>query len=634
MLADMSSLLDRIESPEDLQKLSLDELTDLSKEVRSFIIDKISKTGGHLAPNLGVVELTVAILKTFSPPDDKVVWDVSHQAYAWKILTDRKSSFDTIRQQDGISGFLKRDESKYDAFGAGHSGTAISAALGMAVARDRRGTKEHVLAVLGDGSLGCGIALEGFNNVATTTNRLIVILNDNEMSIAANVGSISRYLGRLLASPRYNRWKSSVEGAAKHLHLEWLKRVYYRLEEAIKSLFLRSVIFEEFGLRYVGPIDGHNIHALCDALAIARDYKKPILLHVSTRKGKGYAPAEAHPEKWHGTSSFHVESGKPVKTNNALTYSAVFGQTLERLAEKDSRIIAITAAMQSGTGLSNFAEKFPDRFFDVGICEEHAVVFAAGLATENVRPFFAVYSTFSQRAVDCIIHDVCLQQLPVVIALDRAGLCAGDGPTHHGVFDIALLRGIPHLVFVQPANEAELCNMLYSATKWNVPVAIRYPRGSGPGAAIPAEFTEIEIGKAEVVRSQGSGVRSQGSVILWALGDMVPLAKGVADVLAEKDIAAGVVNARFIKPLDTELLKEQSRGTKLIVTIENGIAAGGFGSAVEEFLGEQGWQGRVLRIGWPDAFVSHGDQKALMLEHGFTAESIAGKAIAAIKASA
>jgi 1-deoxy-D-xylulose-5-phosphate synthase len=445
------------------------------------------------------------------------------------------------------------------------------------------------------------------------------------MSIAANVGSTARYLGKLLANPRYNRWKTSVEDAAKRLKLGWLRRVYYRLEETIKGWFLRSVIFEEFGLRYIGPIDGHDMHSLLDAMTIARNYPKPIVLHVSTQKGKGYPPAESHPEKWHGTSGFDVTTGEALSKVKSTTYSEVFGSTLERLAQDDDRIVAITAAMRAGTGLTQFAKQFPRRFFDVGICEEHAAVFAAGLAAEGLRPFFAVYSTFSQRAVDCIVHDICLQRLPVILCLDRAGIVGDDGPTHHGVFDIPMLRPIPGLVCVQPKDEAQLANLLYSAIKWDKPVVIRYPRGAGPGAALPESFSEVEMGKAEVLSPA-----MDCDVWIWALGDMLPLAEEAVTLLAEKNIRAGVVNALFIRPLDTQLLENQCSSAKLIATIENGVLAGGFGSAVAESLGRMGFHGPALHFGWPDQFIPHGKSEDLMEEFGLTGRAIARKISSAL----
>lgn len=618
----MSKILSRVDGPADIKFLSTDELQDLADEVREMIINTVSRTGGHLAANLGVVELTVALLKVFSPPDDKLIWDVGHQTYTYKILTGRRDQFDTLRQFGGISGFQKRNESDYDAFGAGHSGTALSSALGMAVARDMRKSNEHVIAILGDGSAGCGISLEAFNNVEGTTGRLIVVLNDNEMSIAANVGSMSSYLGRLLASPRYNRWKRSVESVASRLKMGLLRSAYYRIEEAIKSLFLRSVIFEEFGLRYIGPIDGHDIHSLVDALRIASESDRPIILHVSTEKGRGYKFAEEHPEKWHGTPSFNVATGEQFDDSEVRSYSSVFGATLERLAAMNERIVAITAAMPAGTGLTQFAAKYPRRFFDVGISEEHAVVFAAGLAAEGMIPVFVVYSTFAQRVIDYMIHDVCLQGLPVVLCLDRAGVVGDDGPTHHGVFDIALLRPIPDLVIMQPRDVSELPNMLYTATRMGKPVVIRYPRGGSRGLVISDELEEIPEGKAQVMRNPGD---TSAPVWIWALGDMIPVAMAAADLLAEKGMGAGVVNARFINPMDESLLREQTKSARAFVTLENGIVKGGFGCGLEECLREGGCNTRVHKFGWPDSFIPQGSLEVLMQEYGLTPQAIAEK---------
>jgi len=444
-----------------------------------------------------------------------------------------------------------------------------------------------------------------------------VILNDNEMSISANVGSVARTLGELLAHPRYNRWKSSVERFAKdRLRLTWLRHIYYRLEEAVKSLFLRNVLFEEFGLRYIGPIDGHNIHMLISALETAWRSDEPILLHVSTQKGRGYPFAEAEPEAWHGTSAFEAATGTRIKPDNTLKYADVFGQTLERLAETNDKLVAITAAMAVGTALTRFARRYPNRFFDVGICEEHAVLFAAGLAAEGLRPVVAVYSTFAQRIVDYVIHDVCLQQLPVIFCLDRAGLVGDDGPTHHGVFDIALFRSVPNLVLLQPKDEAELANMLFSAVHWQRPVMIRYPRGGGSGASLPATYAEIPVGRAEVLQ-EGREVQ------LWALGDMIPLAKQVAQRLAAQGLQAGIVNPRFIVPLDRDLLSRHATTARCIATFENGVVAGGFGSRVTEVLTEAGYRGACLRFGWPDQFVPQGPFDALAERFGLTAPAIA-----------
>jgi len=615
----MSGLLENINSPADLKGLSGEELVRLSTEIRERILRTVSMTGGHLAANLGAVELTVAMLNVFDPPTDRIVWDTGHQTYAFKMLTGRRDRIATLRQYGGLSGFLSRAESEYDAFGAGHAGTALSAALGMAVARDRRGQNHHVMAVLGDASAGCGISFEAMNSVQTTAKRLIVVLNDNEMSISANVGALSRYMGGLLANPRYNRWKRSVEHIARRMHMGPFRKMYYRIEESMKSFFLDNIIFEEFGLRYVGPINGHNIYALVDAMQIARDAAKPILLHVSTTKGKGYEPAEQQPERWHGTPTFDLCSGERESgAGNGKSYSAVFGETLEALAERDERVVAITAAMPSGTGLTGFARRFPGRFFDVGIAEEHAVVFAAGLATEGFTPVFAVYSTFLQRAVDCVIHDVCLQRLPVVLCLDRAGAVGDDGPTHHGVFDLALLRPVPGLVIMQPRNEAELADMLYTAVRLGKPAVIRYPRGTGPGVDVPEERTALPIGKAEVLRAGRD-------VALWALGDMLGLAEQTAELLAAQDVSVSVVNARFAKPIDAELLREQAGTCRVMATFENGVVTGGFGAGVRDGLREQGLAVPVCVFGWPDRFVPHGNTARLMRDAGLTPEAAAAR---------
>ncbi len=618
----MSKILDRVNVPADLKDLNVHEMEDLAADIRELIIETVSKTGGHLGANLGVVELTIALLKVFSPPDDKIVWDVGHQSYAYKILTGRKDRFSTLRQSGGLSGFPKMAESEYDAFGAGHAGTALSAGMGMAYSRDMRGGNEDIVVVTGDASVSCGISLEALNNLASATNRMIVIMNDNEMAISKNVGSISGYLGHLLANPRYNRWKKGVETAAKKAHLGWFRSTYYRMEESIKSLFLNNVIFEEFGLRYVGPIDGHNIHDLIDALTVAKEYDKPIILHVATVKGKGYEFAEAYPEKWHGTAGFDIKTGDASVAVSGKGYSQVFGDVLTNLAAGNKDIVAITAAMTGGTGLTGFAETHSRRFFDVGMSEEHAVVFAAGLAADGMSPVIAIYSTFIQRSVDCIIHDICLQKLPVVICLDRAGIVGDDGPTHHGVFDIALLRPVPGLIIMQPRDEAQFANMIDTAIKLKKPVVIRYPRGAGPGLEVPEILSEIPVGKAEIIR-QSATCGDNGAVVFWALGDMIPLAEKAADILEADGVSCSIVDPRFIKPFDRELLKETSRGTKAVVTLENGVISGGFGSGVESFLASEGYDGKVLKCGWPDEFIPHGSADILLEKYGLTAKAVA-----------
>lgn len=604
--------------------MKLPQLTQLAEEVRKLIIETVSKTGGHLAPNLGTVELSIALLRVFDPPVDKVLWDVGHQTYTYKILTGRRDKFHTLRQFKGISGFLKREESEYDIYGAGHSGTALSAALGLAVARDRRGGNEHVVAVVGDGALGCGLSLEALNNLSTSTKRLIVILNDNKMCIARNVGAIARSLGRILASPIYNRIKGAIERFALRLKLSVFRSIYYRIEEITKGFFLRSFLFEEFGLRYIGPVDGHNINRLIDAFNIARLSDKPVLVHVVTRKGLGYNYAETDSEKWHSTPPFDVSTGQRRSKSISPSYSEIFGITLEKLADEDSRIVAITAAMPEGTGLTHFAQRFPNRFFDVGICEEHAVVFSAGLAAGGLIPVFAVYSTFMQRAVDCVIHDVCLQKLPVIFCLDHAGIVPEDGPTHHGVFDIALLRPVPGLVFMQPKDETELADMLYTAVKLGKPVAIRYPKGSGPGVKVREQFVSLSIGEAEVLKHPIPELANKKlqQVQIWALGDMLPLAFDTAVLLEKSGIPAGVVNPRFIKPLDEELLTLHASSSSAIVTIENGVIAGGFGTGVEELLTQKGIDCKILKFGWRDEYIPQGTKSELMKLFRLTSEDI------------
>lgn len=612
----MNGLLEKINCPADLRKMKIEELPALANEIRELIITTVSKNGGHLAPNIGTVELTIALLSVFDPPADKIIWDVSHQAYAYKILTGRRDKFSTLRQSGGISGFLSRAESEYDVFGAGHAGTALSAALGMAVARDISGSSEHVLAVVGDASLGCGSSFEALNNIASTTKRLILVLNDNEMSISANVGAISKHLGKLLADPRYNRLKSSIEDFARvKLRLGWLKRFYYKIEEAVKSLFLKSAVFEEFGFRYIGPVDGHDIRTLVEAMRIAQASECPILIHVSTQKGRGYIPAEQNPERWHGTTAFDRSSGKKTAKGNTKTYSQCFGSIITELAGKNEKIVAITAAMRVGTELSVFAEKYANRFFDVGISEEHAVVFAAGLAARGFVPVIAVYSTFAQRVVDYVIHDVCLQNLPVVFCLDRGGIVGDDGPTHHGVFDIALFRSVPNLVMMQPCDETEFAAMLKFATELGTPAMVRYPRGAVPAAPMPGCSEALNMGKAVIAR-EGSDIQ------IWALGDMLETACGVADDLRDAGMSAGVVNARFIKPLDEELLLLHASKARMIVTIENGVVKGGFGSAVSEFLLEHEFKGDFMKFGWPDEFLPHGDNKNIIEKYNLSRRKI------------
>ena len=604
-----------------------DQFPQLAAEVRERIVETVAKNGGHLASNLGVVELTIAILAIFRPEKDRVVWDVSHQGYAWKLLTGRADKFGTIRQHGGLSGFLKRHESPCDAFDAGHAGTAISAALGLAAARDRTGRDEHVVAVVGDASFSNGISLEALNNVAATTNRFIVVLNDNEMSISENVGALSRYFGRLLSSNRYNRVKKAIESAAKKLHLDPLRGTYYKMEHALKGLFVRNGFVESLGLRYVGPIDGHDFKSLLSALTIARDSDRPILLHIGTTKGKGYAPAETEPDKWHGVGPFDRETGKGKPSSPG--FASALGKALTELADEDKKVVAITAAMKSGTGLDTFAAAHTDRFFDVGICEEHAATFAGGLAAAGMHPFVALYSTFAQRAVDSVFHDICLQNLPVTFCLDRAGVVGADGPTHHGLYDIPLLRSFPNITMLQPRDEAMLGKMLRAALALPSPSAIRYPRGRG--VAIADSLTDsaalFEIGKAEIIRKP---VRDKADLWIWALGDMIASATEAAGSLEKEGLSVGIVDPRSIKPLDTEILLLQARSGARIVTIEDGCAVGGFGSAVLEALAAANLPSALV-LGFPDEIVGQGTQTELLSDYGLDGAAIAAKTKAFLK---
>jgi len=617
-------ILDTIQSPRDVQALAADKLPELAEEVRRLILETVSKTGGHLASNLGTVELTIALLRVFSPPVDKIVWDVGHQTYAWKLLTGRRDRFHTLRQCGGLSGFPKPEESSFDAFVAGHAGTAPSAALGMAVARDRRGGAGHVVAVIGDGSMTNGLSLEALNSLEDVGSKVIVILNDNEMSISKNVGALSRRLGRLLADVRYNRIKAAAEKAGHRLHMTPLRRVYHRLEQAIKSLWLQNAFFEAFGLRYVGPIDGHDFVALENALCTAREDKRSVLIHVATQKGRGFRPSERAPDAWHGVGAFELDAPHPPEGKRG--YSRAFGEALTALADENPAIVAITAAMAGGTGLEPFAARHPSRFFDVGICEGHAAVFAAGLAASGYRPFFAVYSTFLQRAVDCVMHDVCIPNLPVVFCADRAGVVGSDGPTHHGIYDIPMLRCLPNLTIMQPKDTVELVAMLKTALAHGGPTVIRYPRDPGPAVTPPPVVEPLPYGLAEVVREAGGDV-SGGAVWFWALGDMVPLACETAERLAAAGVSAGVVNARFVKPLDIGLLAAQAAGARRIVTLENGAVAGGFGSAVREALAARGLTVPVLSCGWPDAFMGQGTTRQLMEAEGLTSARLAERVV-------
>ncbi len=598
------SLLSGIAGPDDLKKIPFEELPRLAEEIRARILGVTSVNGGHVGPNLGVVELTLALHRTFTTPKDKFVFDVSHQGYVHKLLTGRQDPrFDRIRKSGGYSGFLTREESPHDIWGAGHAGTALSAALGLATARDHLGSKEHVVAVIGDAALTCGITMEALNNITANTNRLIVVLNDNEWSIDKNVGAMASYLNELITNPVYNRVHHDLESFLKHLPGgESLRRMGSRTKQSAKNFFVPSCIFEKYGLRYLGPFDGHDLELLHKNLHFAKKSDQPIVVHVLTKKGKGYDAALDHPERFHGTSAFDLSTGrgKSSKTNPAPAYQDVFGGAMVRFAREMPTLAGITAAMPGGTGLAPLRDEFPSQYFDVGIAEEHAVLFAGGLAARGMHPVCAIYSTFLQRAYDPIIHDICLQNLPVTFALDRAGVSPNDGATHHGLFDIAYLRCVPNATLMQPKDEDELVDMLYTSIHTPTPTFLRYPRGPARGVPVKKRPARLKLGKAEVLRD-GS------DIVIWALGPMTADALTAADrISGEAGITVGVVNARFAKPIDVTLLKQHAGEASLIVTLEDHALSGGFGSAVLEELSEAHATIPVERIGWPDRFVSHG----------------------------
>ena len=623
-----NKFLDKINSPADVKKLSVPQLEQLAKEIRQLLISVISHTGGHLAPNLGVVELTLALHKVFNTPEDKIIFDVGHQAYIHKIITGRREQFPTLRQYGGLSGFPKRSESEHDAFGTGHSSTSISAALGMACARDLQGEDYNVVAVIGDGSMTGGMAFEALNNAGMLHKKMIVVLNDNEMSISKNVGAMSEYLYQLRTGETYNKIKNDIEGWLKNMEFgsDVLKAIR-RLKGSVKYLMVPTSIFEELGFTYLGPVDGHDLDGLLDVLQAAKKIDGPVMVHVLTKKGKGYKPAEESPNKFHGTGPFDIATGKKITNPNApVSYTEVFGKTLTKLADTDDKIVGITAAMPDGTGLNIFAEAHKDHFFDVGIAEQHAVTAAAGMAAAGMKPVAAIYSTFMQRAYDSIMHDICMQKLHVTLCLDRAGLVGDDGYTHHGVFDYAYLRSIPNMTIMAPKDENELQHMLKTALDFDGPVSVRYPRGSGVGVALDTEWQDLPIGKAEVLRTGKD-------VCFWAIGSMVQTALDAADLLEAQGISTGVVNMRFAKPLDVELLREHAQSYGKIITLEEGVLAGGVGSAILEELNENKLleQCDVRCFGIPDKFVMHGDKKLLFRDLGLDTPTIAAKAAAFVK---
>jgi 1-deoxy-D-xylulose-5-phosphate synthase len=613
------NFLPKIDSPSDLKNLELEDLSQVASELRDVIVSTVSKTGGHLASSLGVVELTIALHYLFDTPYDKIVWDVGHQAYAHKLLTGRRDAFHTLRQEGGISGFPKREESEYDCFDVGHSSTSISAALGMAKARDLRGDKNRVIAVIGDGSMTAGLAFEGLNHAGHLDTDLLVILNDNEMSISQNVGGLSSYLNRIMTGHFYNKLRKETESFLKHVPrfggsmLELARKA----EESFKNLIVPGMLFEELGFKYFGPLDGHNFASLIDTLSNIKELNGPILLHLVTKKGKGYGPAEERPDEFHGVGSFDIATGKATKLGEGRSYTDVFGDALIELAREDEDVLAITAAMPQGTGLERFKNEFPDRFFDVGIAEQHALTFAAGLACEGYRPVVAIYSTFMQRAYDQILHDICLQKLPVVMALDRGGIVGADGPTHHGLFDFSFLRHIPNMIVMAPKDGDELGEMLRCAVSWGKPASIRYPRGNVSEVSIKAEVEkELKIGEGELIKDGKD-------ICVVAVGSTVYPAFYAAQELEKEGVSAAVINARFVKPLDADLITRMAEKTGKVVTVEENVLQGGFGSAVLEMFEERGVSSiKVKRLGIPDRFVEHGGQDALRKRYGIDKDGI------------
>lgn len=624
-------ILERIDDPKDLKTLSIEEMTALAAEIRRFLIEKLSVTGGHLAPNLGVVELTIALHHLFDSPRDKIIFDVGHQSYVHKILTGRKHRFDTLRKYKGLSGFIKRAESVHDVWEAGHSSTALSAAMGMAIARDLQGDHYRIVAIVGDGALTGGMALEALNHIGHERKKLMVVLNDNEMSIAPNVGALHNYLSRIRSDRHYLKAKEEVEYLLRKIPAIGgrLAKSAERLKDSLKYLVMNGMLFEELGYRYIGPVDGHDLPLLIDTFRradqIVDQIKGPVLVHVVTVKGKGYQPAEADSHTWHGLGPYKIESGEVLKTEGPPTYTDVFGKTLVELAKDDNRIVAVTPAMPKGSGLELFARAYPGRMFDVGIAEQHAATMCAALALSGMKPVFAVYSTFLQRAYDQVLHDICRQNANVVFAIDRAGLVGADGDTHQGLFDIAFLRSMPNMVLMMPKDENELRHMLKTALAYDAgPIAVRYPRAQGVGVPLDAELKPIPIGSWE-------RLRTGRDVAILAVGPMVALALEAAERLERRGIAAEVVNARFLKPLDEAMLMELAERGMEIIAVEEGVRLGGFGSAVLEFLADRElWTTRVRSVAVPDRFVDHGSVPEQRAEVGLTVDHIVETALRAV----
>ena len=615
------TLLENINSAADLRKLSVTQLPEVAAEIRQYILETMSRIGGHTGASLGAIELAVALHYAFDTPHDRLVWDVGHQAYAHKILTGRRELLPTIKQYGGISGFLRRDESEYDTFGAGHASTSLSAALGMAIARDKKGEQHHVVALIGDASLAGGMAMEAINQAGHLKTRLIVVLNDNEMSIAPAVGALTGYLNRIRTAQGYHRFKDEVEETLLSIPSlgERLHHAAKTVKDAIAAAVLPGALVSELGFKYIGYVDGHNPRALVAALREAKQIKDgPVIVHALTTKGKGHPQAEEDYYRWHATGPFDLKTGRPIKSAaKAPTYTAVFGNTLCELMEKDPEVVALTAAMPDGTGVCEALERFPDRAFDVGIAEQHCVTFAAGMSVEGLKPVCAIYSTFLQRGFDQLVHDVCIQNLNVKFCLDRGGIAGGDGPTHHGLLDIAYLRSVPNIIVMAPKDEGEMRDMMLTMLNHHGPAAMRYPRGNGVGADIEREPQLLEIGKGEILRDGGE-------IAIVAYGSMVYPSLQAAENLAKEGIDTTVVNARFVKPLDASLLLALARTKRLLVTVEEAYLAGGFGSAILELLEENGLQDkvRVVRMGIPDRLVTHGDPKLLLAKYGLDADGI------------
>ncbi len=621
----LGPLLRSIHSPDDVKKLADDDLIDLAAEVRHSLITSLSRTGGHLGPNLGVVELSIALHRVFSTPKDKFVFDVAHQGYVHKMLTGRADRIHTIRTYKGLNGFLLRTESEHDAYGAGHAGTALSAALGMAAARDLAGGDNHVVAVAGDAAFTCGPTLEALNNIAETTRKFIVVLNDNEWSIDKNVGAIARYFNDLQTHHTFASVRAKAAEFVEKVAGKAARTLAHKVEEGAKNLLFPNVLFEKFGLRYYGPIDGHDLPLLVRTFEHLKTLHEPVVLHIITEKGRGYQPAIDNPGKFHGLGTYHIDDGS-TEASPTPTCSDIFGRTVTDIAKKDSKVVAITAAMPGGTKLEVFKNELPDRYFDVGIAEEHAALFACGLATEGFRPFLAIYSTFIQRAYDMIIHDMALQGLPVRMCMDRGGLSGDDGPTHHGLFDIGFLRHIPGIVHMQPKDEDEFVDMLHTMAAYDAgPSAIRYPRGAIKGTPIKKRPEILEIGKAEVV-ADGT------DVVLIGLGTMFEMAERAKALLEAQGLSVALINPRFIKPMDTAVIEEYARKCRVVCTLEDHVMLHGFGAAVIDHLHTVGIQTPVERIAWPDEFIEHGKPDTLRSLHGLTAEAAVEKVISCIRA--